>query len=63
MVVLSQEREIDRFEVSFYAPHKDSGELSAEPQLFDLDEFDAAMSEAKVRLKLLDQPIRRSSGA
>jgi len=56
VVVVSQERARDRFEVSFYAPHCDTGELATIPYLVDLDEFNDAITEAKQRLRLLDEP-------
>ncbi len=56
MVVVSQERGTDRFEVSLYSPQIGSEQLSKVPSLIDLDEFLFAIGEAKVRLKLLDVP-------
>ncbi len=56
IVVISQERSRSLFEVSFYAHHSNSGELSDDPQLTDLDDFMTAIAEAKERLWLLDVP-------
>ena len=55
-VVVSQDRDIDRFELDFYAPRIDSGELANEPMLVDLEVFMTAIAQAKERLQLLDVP-------
>ena len=56
IVVVSQERDNDSFEIGFYAPHRDSGELANEPMLVDLEVFMTAIAQAKERLQLLDAP-------
>lgn len=56
IVVVSQERDNNSFEIGFYAPHSDSGELASEPMLVDLEVFMTAVAEAKERLRLLDIP-------
>ncbi len=55
-VVVSQERDNDSFEIVFYAPRRDSGELANEPMLVDLEVFMTAIAQAKERLQLLDVP-------
>lgn len=56
LVVISQERSLDQFDVSLYSPLKSSDEIVERPNLFDLEELLAAIGEAKARLKLLDEP-------
>ncbi|WP_421580431.1 hypothetical protein [Shinella sp. M31] len=54
IVVVSQERDNDSFEIGFYAPHRDSAELVNKPMLVDLEVFMTAIAKAKERLQLLD---------
>jgi len=57
LVVVSQERDSKSFEIGFYAPHRDSAELTNGPMLVDLEVFMAAVVQAKERLRLLDIPL------
>ncbi|WP_455272826.1 hypothetical protein [Rhizobium herbae] len=51
LVVVSQERSPDQFEVSFYSPrYRDSGNATAAALAIDLDAFVAALAEAKQKL-------------
>ncbi|WP_105375095.1 hypothetical protein [Neorhizobium huautlense] len=56
LVVISQERSRDQFEVSIYSPFKGTDELVERPNLVDLDDLVGAIAEAKERLRLLDVP-------
>lgn len=53
IVVVSQERSFDKFEISFYSRYQDSGELVAAPLTIDLDAFFVALAEAKQKLNVL----------
>lgn len=54
--VVSQERNDSCFELSIYSRYRDSGDSNAAPLLIDLDEFAAALSEAKQKLISIAQP-------
>jgi hypothetical protein len=54
LVVVSQERSPDEFEVAIYSPFTGRGGLNERPSLLDLDVFIGAIAEAKERLKPRD---------
>jgi len=56
IVVVSQERDIENFEVGFQSPQRDGADLTDGPTLVDLEVFLGAIAEAKTRLQLLDIP-------
>ena len=56
LVVISQERSREQFDVSLYSPQKSIDDVVERPNLLDLDELLAAISKAKERLRLLDVP-------
>lgn len=49
LVVVSQERSPDQFEVSLYSRYRDSGDATAAPLTIDLDAFVAALAERPSR--------------
>jgi hypothetical protein len=56
LVVVSQERSRDQFEVSIYSLFTGTDGLVERPSLVDLDDFVGAIAEAKERLRLIDVP-------
>lgn len=53
LVVVSQERSPDQFEVSFYSRYRESGNATTAALAIDLDAFVAALAEAKQKLTSL----------
>lgn len=50
LVVVSQERSTDQFEVSIYSRHRDSGDAASGPLTIDFETFLAALDDAKQKL-------------
>ena len=50
MLVVSQERSNEYFEVSVFSKYRDSADAPSGPLMIDADEFEAALAEAKQKL-------------
>ncbi len=56
LIVVSQERDRSRFELSFFSPARDTDGIATSEALIDIDLFNSAIAEAQERLTLLDEP-------